>query len=80
MTKEHLYHGAKGDNILGMIESGQVRPAPDGRLYFSRFDWEPTIQYGADTKRGASFAIALDVDIPHTAVVQREPTGGSPTH
>jgi hypothetical protein len=55
-----------------------MRPGSDGKLYFSRFDWEPTIQYGADLKRGASFAVSVDVEIPDSAVLQREPRGGVP--
>ena len=79
MPQEYLFHGAPGDSILGIIADGHLRPGSDGTLYFSRFSWEPTIQYGADLKRGASFAVAIDVEIPKSAVVQREARGGVPT-
>ena len=78
MTQEHLFHGAPGDNILGILEAGQIRPGSDGKIYFSRFNWEPTIQYGADLKRGASFAVSMDVELPDSAVLQRQPKGGVP--
>ena len=78
MPLEHLFHGAPGDSILGIIADGHLRPGSDAKLYFSRFNWEPTIQYGADLKRGASFAVAIDVEIPKSAAVQREERGGVP--
>ena len=78
MSLEHLFHGAPGDSILGIIADGHLRPGSDAKLYFSRFNWEPTIQYGADLKRGASFAVAIDVEIPKSAAVQREERGGVP--
>jgi len=76
MVRETLYHGTNGDNILGIIESGKMRPGADGRIFFARDDWTSAFMHGGDRKRRAAFAIRVQVDIPDGALLQRTSTQG----
>lgn len=66
---ERLYHGANGDRILAIIESGHMLPDSDARLFFAKYDWRNVLMHGGDTKRKAAFAIALDADLPAGAAM-----------
>ena len=70
MPTRTLYHGATGDAILSIIQSGTMAPR-QGRVYFSHHRPESTFMHGADRKRGACFAIRVDVDVP-PGVIQRQ--------
>ena len=50
-----LFHGTRGSNILSIMRSGQINPGSDHKIYFSRFDAEDVLSYGADIAMGASF-------------------------
>lgn len=76
MARETLYHGTNGDNILGIIESGKMRPGADGRIFFARDGWASALMHGGDRKRRAAFAIKVQVDIPEGALLQRVSTQG----
>ena len=78
MANEYtLFHGAEGDNILGIIRDGCMRPDLHCQVYFSeRFD--DALQHGADRKRGASFAFRATVVIPAGASVSRTSRPGNP--
>jgi hypothetical protein len=72
-----LFHGTNGDNILEIIRTGKMLPSSDGKLFFSQFDWTQVLQHGPDTKRKATFVIAVTVQIPPTAKTQSIPTPGA---
>ena len=76
MARETLFHGTNGDNILSIIESGMMRPGADGRLFFAREDYGPVFMHGGDRKRGATFAIKVQVEIPAGVPIQRGSTSG----
>lgn len=61
---ERLFHGTNGDRILSIISEGHMVPDSDGCLFFSKYDWRNTFMHGADTKRKAAYAIAVDVVLP----------------
>jgi hypothetical protein len=76
MARERVFHGTDGDNILSIIASGEMRPGADHRLFFSRYDWAPVLQYGADRKRKAAFAVEVELELAASASVQRTSTPG----
>ncbi len=78
MRSERLYHGTNGDNVLGIIAAGRMRPDADGCMFFARHEWSHVLQHGGDRKRKAAFALALDVDIPASALVESRATPGIP--
>jgi hypothetical protein len=79
MRRQILYHGTNGDNILLIIESGAFRPGPDGRIFFGQHDWSRVLQYGADARRKAAFAITVSVEMADGAAVQHLSTPGVPS-
>jgi len=62
-----LYHGAKGDNILGILSTGVIKPNKVHEVFFSEFTPASVLMHGADSTRGAAFAIKVDVIIPERA-------------
>ena len=76
MPRHRLFHGANGDKILKTIDFRQMKPDTSGQIFFSQFDWAPVLQYGADTRRNASFVICVDVDIEPPTSLQRKQTPG----
>ena len=75
MTTRILYHGANGDEILGIIESGAMLPG-GARVYFSRHRWEDSLMHGPDSRRRASFVVKVSVSIPEHVVCHDEATPG----
>ena len=75
MTDRILYHGANGDAILGIMESGAMLPG-GGKVYFSKHRWEDSFMHGADTRRKASFVVKVSVSIPSHVVCHDEYTPG----
>jgi hypothetical protein len=63
MAARLLYHGTNGDAILGIIDSGMIKPN-HGRIFFSEWNWQSVLMYGPDFKRNAAFAVRLKVHIP----------------
>ncbi|MCA9639636.1 MAG: hypothetical protein KC492_03050 [Myxococcales bacterium] len=55
------FHGASGDKILSILESGEMRPSSSGEIWVSG-DLRGTFQHGADKARGASLSIEVEVD------------------
>jgi hypothetical protein len=78
MGSERVYHGSNGDRILSIIASGELRPDPEGRVFFARHGWAGVLQHGGDRKRKAAFALALDVEIPPATLIERKVTPGIP--
>lgn len=76
MGSERVYHGSDGDSILGIISAGEIRPDSEGRVFFARHGWAGVLQHGGDRKRKAAFALALDVEIPPAALIERKETPG----
>jgi hypothetical protein len=72
-----LYHGANGDSILEIIDSGFLRPN-HGQVFFSRSDPTSVLMHGADTKRMATFAIKVLATIPTGAETVSKATPGVP--
>ena len=70
-----LYHGTNGDNILGIIDSGFIRPN-DGKIYFARFNFEGGLMHGPDPKREASFCIKVLATLPSQALAVPDTTHG----
>ena len=76
MQIRELYHGTNGDNILQIIRSSAILPNPEGKVFFSEWRFDSVLMHGADTRRGATFAVKLLVTIPTTAVLQQAATAG----
>jgi len=72
----HLYHGADGDKILGILTWREIRPNETGEVFFSEWRPESVFMHGADRRRRASFATRLEVSIPHDLVQERRSTPG----
>jgi hypothetical protein len=62
MQRQLLYHGASGDVILKILNSGKMLPK-DGEIYFVKFEPDSVFQYGPDSVRGASFVIQVLVEL-----------------
>jgi hypothetical protein len=76
MQIRELYHGTNGDNILQIIRSSVILPNQEGKVFFSEWRFDSVLMHGADTRRGATFAVKLLVTIPTTAVLQQAATAG----
>jgi hypothetical protein len=72
-----LYHGANGDNILEIMESGFLRPSK-GQVFFSRASPGSVLMHGADTKRMATFSIKVLATIPAEVETVSKATPGVP--
>ena len=75
-----VYHGAKGDDILKIVQEGVFRPSLGGEIYFVEYDVGEAMQYGADTSRMAFFAIRARVRVPMTATIEKLDRPGAPQH
>ena len=75
MNTEILYHGANGDSILAIVTTKFMLPGA-GKIFFAMHKWESALMHGADTRRKASFAIKVRVEIPPDAVKTRTATPG----
>lgn len=75
-----VYHGAKGDDILKIIQQGAFRPGRGGEIYFVQYDVGEAMQYGPDESRMASYAIRAKIEVPLTATVERLQRPGAPPH
>ncbi|HEY6466407.1 MAG TPA: hypothetical protein VIY69_10480 [Candidatus Acidoferrales bacterium] len=80
MRVHDLYHGSNGDKILAIIREGVMRPN-NGVLFFGRFEsqYPHLFQYGADSKRGASYVIKVRVSLPEGAELKSHVRGGAPS-
>ena len=76
MSTDVLYHGTNGDNILSIIKSGEMRSGADGKVFFARFRWDSALMHGPDSKRGASFVVKVEIELPDGAVRSYESTKG----
>jgi hypothetical protein len=63
MAERLLYHGTDGDAILGIIETGTIKPN-QGNIFFSQWNWQSVLMHGADSDRKAAFAVRLRVQVP----------------
>ena len=71
------FHGAKGDAILGIIESGKMNPDASGKLFLARNDYSSAFMHGGDSKRKASFVIEVELTFSTSTVDQSNvPTWG----
>jgi hypothetical protein len=76
MTTEFLYHGTTGANILSIIESGEIKPNHEHKIFFARFYWEHVLMHGGDRHLRATFAIKVMATIPDGVVQERVGTAG----
>jgi len=76
MEIRHLYHGADGDRILGILTWREIRPNTTGEVFFSEWRPESVFMHGADRRRRASFAARLEVSIPRDLQQNRCSTPG----
>lgn len=75
MSERTLYHGTSGNAILGIIDSGSIKPH-EGKVFFSEWNWQAVLMHGADRDRGAAFAVRMKVDIPEDAGTIATSTAG----
>lgn len=75
MRNEVLYHGTDGDSILGIISTGSMLPG-DGKMFFSKYQWQDSMMHGADSKRKATFVVKVRVSIPDNVVSYTTSTPG----
>lgn len=78
MATQELYHGAKGDNILGILREGSIRPQ-DGKIYFGRLEsqFSSLFRHGGDIARGASFVIKVRAHLPQNCSPRRSTGPGA---
>ena len=70
------FHGASGDTILKIIESGQLRPSKDNKIFLGRYNWQSCMMHGPDRRRKASFVVKVRVgNIDAAATIFRETHG-----
>lgn len=55
------FHGASGDTILKIIESGQLLPGKDNKIFLGRYNWQSCMMHGPDRRRKASFVVKVRV-------------------
>ena len=60
-VSSEYFHGTNGDNILNIIEKGQLFPGKDQKIFLGRYSWESCMMHGADRKRRASFVIKVRI-------------------
>jgi hypothetical protein len=60
-VSSEYFHGTKGDNILNIIETGQIFPGKDQKIFLGRYSWESCMMHGADRSRHASFVIKIRI-------------------
>jgi hypothetical protein len=77
MNASHeFYHGADGDSILGILNSGSMRPGTLNKVYFSERR-DDTFQHGGDRRRRATFSVKVRVTLPPGASLTRQRTQGN---
>lgn len=79
MGTQELYHGTRGDSILGIIRERKIHPS-GGQIFFCKQESQmPTLfPHGADTARNAAFVVKLKVHIPDHAKLKPRSTPGVP--
>jgi hypothetical protein len=75
VTIRELYHGGNGDKILEIIQSGQIQPDWEHKLYFSE-DRDSAFMHGPDSKRKLTFVVKVRVQIPPETNLERTATPG----
>ncbi|MBB5503578.1 hypothetical protein [Paraburkholderia sp. MM5384-R2] len=55
------FHGASGDKILRIIDSGVLQPDDRGGIFLGRYSWESCFMHGGDLKRRAAFVIKIKI-------------------
>lgn len=76
MTKRKLFHGADGENILGIIQGREMFPNFQDEIFFSEYHPESVFMHGGDIRRKASFAILVEVDVPSDIIKVKKATSG----
>jgi hypothetical protein len=76
MTIRELYHGGNGDKILQILESRQMQPDPQHKIYFSESRYESVLMHGGDLKRKLTLAIKVRVQLPSGTASARTITPG----
>jgi hypothetical protein len=69
-----VFHGTTGSGILGILAEGGFNP---GKTFFSG-GLHSSFMHGADTSRGASFVIEVEVDVSGAESVKASATPGVP--
>jgi outer membrane protein OmpA-like peptidoglycan-associated protein len=70
------FHGADGDAILGILDSGVTYPS-GGQIWLNQGDHRDSYMHGGDRRRRASFVADLEISYQHERVTEeRQPTQG----
>jgi len=69
------YHGAHGDKILKIIQSGVLKP-DDGEIFLARFEPQNCYMHGADRTRQANYVIKVELTISEDVRRQCKETPG----
>ena len=73
-----VFHGASGDKILSILESGELRPS-GGQVFVGSYERAPSYMHGADRTRKASFVLELEIIYdPSKVATERKSTSGVP--
>jgi hypothetical protein len=78
MTIRELYHGADGDNILGIIRERRMKPGRDRKIFFAEYQFERAFMHGGDRRRMMTFVAKVRVQMPPGVTVERDTTSGVP--
>ncbi|AUT66448.1 hypothetical protein [Paraburkholderia terrae] len=70
------FHGASGDKILKIIESGVLQPDIDGKIFLGRHSWESCFMHGGDRQRKAAFVIKVKMGVTDDATMIFSETPG----
>jgi hypothetical protein len=76
MTIRELYHGGNGDKILQILDSRQMQPDSQHKIYFCESRYESVLMHGGDLKRKLTLAIKVRVQLPSGTALTRAPTPG----
>jgi hypothetical protein len=60
-VSSEYFHGTNGDNILNIIEKGQLFPGKNQKIFLGRYSWESCMMHGPDRNRHASFVIKVRI-------------------
>jgi hypothetical protein len=60
-VSSEYFHGTNGDNILNIIEKGQLFPGKNQKIFLGRYSWKSCMMHGPDRSMHASFVIKIRI-------------------
>ena len=63
MAAAKLFHGADGDKILYILNSGKMIPDSQNEIYFDETNPTNCFVHGADSKRKSCFVLKVELEL-----------------